>query len=450
MAGTPLSVQLADALRAAASDGHLRVGDRLPSSRGLAQRLDVSRTVTAAAYEQLHAEGWIRGRHGSGTYVAAVPEPAQSRRPAPGKATESGDRISLIPGAPCLEAIDSAAWRRAWRAAADRPALLRPIRTGLPEFHDAVVEHLLRHRGLAATDAAVLATAGTSSATFEVASVSLAAGSRVAIEEPGYGRAAAALQAAGMRLAPIRTDEHGICVDAIPADVSAVYCTPAHQYPLGARLPAERRVELVRCARKHSWLLLEDDYDGELRYDTAPLPLLASIGPDVVVHLGTTSKILTPTLGAGWMVAPPAVAAAVAERREAAGMGPSPAGQRVFVELARSGDLARHLRRLRRELATRRSIVVDSLRAQHIDVRGDAAGSHVVIELPSLVVEERLIRRAGNAGILLDGLARHHFGEPRRHGIVLGYTACSKPDLAEAVANLADAFPNLSVPCRTP
>ncbi|MGH3554659.1 MAG: PLP-dependent aminotransferase family protein, partial [Mycobacterium sp.] len=383
--------------------------------------------------------GWISGRHGSGTYVAAAPESPPAAAPQPETPPPTENLIDLIPGALDVKTINGAAWRRAWRGAANRVPLQRPIRTGLPEFREAVVQHLLRHRGLVACDSVLLATAGTSAAAFEIATTNLNPGDRVAIEEPGYGCAAAALRAAGASLAPVPVDDHGICVDAIPADVAAVYCTPAHQFPLGARLPADRRIELIRRARHHGWLVLEDDYDGELRYDTAPLPLLASLGPDVVIHLGTTSNILTRTLGCGWLVAPSAVAAAVGARREAAGIGPSPAGQRVVVEFARSGDLARHLRRLRRELSTRRSLVVETMRRTDVEVHGDAAGSHVVISLPSLSAEQQMLNRARDSGVLLDGLARHHnCRPPSRHGIMLGYTACTRPDLVDAVPVIAE------------
>lgn len=428
---TPLSVQVADALRAAATLGNLRGGDRLPSSRALGDRLGVSRTVTAAAYDQLHAEGWIAGRHGSGTYVTASPGrgPVQ-QHPTAVDATHE-QLVDFAPGAPCTESIVTAAWRRAWRAASDAPPQLRPHRGGLPEYRVAVADHLLRHRGLSGNTGAggVLTTAGTSTATGELAAAVLQRGDAVAIENPGYNRAVGALEAAGMRIIPIPVDDDGLCVDAIPDDVRAVYCTPAHQYPLGARMPASRRIQLVDQARRSGMIVIEDDYDGELRYDTAPLPLLASIGPDVVVHLGTTSKILSPALGVGWMVAPAAVARQVLAYRERTGTGPSPAGQRVFTEFARSGDLARHLRRLRRELSARRSLVVDEFRAAGLRVIGDDAGAHVVIPLPTSRAETSVIAAARADGILLDGLTRHHYRTPRHHGIALGYTACSREQL---------------------
>ena len=435
---TPLAVQLADTLRAAAAAGHLRGGDRLPSTRALAGRLEVSRTVTAAAYEQLHAEGWITGRHGSGTYVTTTPPGARAvvprrRQPTP----PSQHRIDLVPGAPWVDGLDRAAWRRAWRAAADAQPLLRPQRAGLPEYRAVIAEHLLRHRGLVLGagpgEQDLLATTGTTAAVSELALAVLKPGDVVAVEEPGYQRAVQAFRATGMRVVAAPVDTDGVAVDAVPAKARAVYCSPSHQYPLGGRMAAANRVALVERARAEGWLVIEDDYDGELRYDVAPLPLLVGLAPDVVVHLGTTSKIFTSTLGTGWMVAPPDVAGAILALRERTGTGPSAAGQRVLIELARHGDLGRHLRRLRRELSTRRELVVSALAAADLAVLGDEAGAHVVVPLPTLAAERQAVEAARSAGITLDGLARHHDLRPRWHGIAIGYTACSRDELVGAL-----------------
>ncbi|MGD9529269.1 PLP-dependent aminotransferase family protein [Pseudonocardia sp.] len=448
----PLAVQLADALRAAAASGSLRVGDRLPSTRVLAADLAVSRTVTAAAYEQLLAEGWVQGRRGSGTYVTAAPPvggagpvaPARGsdeRRVRPAQWDERATRtggVDLRAGTPCVEVLDRAAWRRAWRAAADAPPDAEPDAVGVAAFRAAVVEHLLRHRGMPADPGAVLATSGSTSAIAELAAT-LPRGARVAVEEPGYQRARWALQAAGLHVLPVPLDGRGLDVAALPAGLAAVYCTPAHQYPLGALLPADRRVALVERARADGFLVIEDDYDGELRFDVAPLPLLASLGPDVVVHLGTVSKILTPTLGAGWIVAAPAVRAALLRHRERTGQRPSRAGQRVFAALAAHGDLARHLRRLRTELGARRAAVVSALGADGVPLRGDRAGAHLVVGLPGAAEEVAVLAAAARRGVLLDGLARHFAGAPTAAGVVLGYAGPARSQLEPALAGVTAA-----------
>lgn len=443
-ADEPLSVQVAQGLRAAASNGLLRTDDRLPSSRALAQRLGVSRTVVAAAYDQLHAEGWIASRRGSGTFLTTAPAEAPARPSSRSTAEHPPELLDLGPGAPCIEAIDQAAWRRAWRAAADNSPIIRKDRSGEPEFRAAVAEHLLRHRGLGAgSRTVVLATAGTSSAVGELAAALLRPGDAIAMEDPGYQRAAGAFIAAGVRVIPVPIDADGLRVDRLPDGIKAVYCTPAHQFPLGTRMQAARRVQLVEFARRAGLLIIEDDYDGELRYDTAPLPLLAAMAPDVVVHLGTTSKILSPTLGIGWLVAAPDITEAVIAHRERTGTGPSPAGQRVLAEFARHGDLARHLRRIRRAVPPRRALVVDELCRRGLEVLGDDAGSHVVVPLDSAEAEQRAVAMGRARGVALDGLSRHHLAAqhhplataagPHTFGIALGYTALSWTELTTAI-----------------
>ncbi|MBB4685470.1 MocR-like pyridoxine biosynthesis transcription factor PdxR [Amycolatopsis jiangsuensis] len=436
-ADTPLAVQLADALREAAAGGHLRGGDRLPSTRALAERLGVSRTVTSAAYEQLHAEGWIAGRHGSGTYVTTPPTRAAASVVPPDSLVAEAETVPMLdltPGAPWAGGIDRAAWRRAWRAAADPEPLTRAHRAGLPEYRATVYEHLLRHRGLAA--GSVLATGGTTAAVVELAAAVVRRGSVVAFEEPGYQRAVQAFRQAGLTVVGVPVDDEGLRPDAIPAGARAVYCSPAHQYPMGSRMSAARRVQLVERARAEGMLVIEDDYDGELRFDVAPLPLLAALAPDVVVHLGTTSKILTPTLGAGWLVAPAGVAESVLDYRDLTGTRPSPAGQRVLVELARTGDLGRHLRRLRRELAERRSLLAAALSTAGVPVLGDDAGAHLVVPAESPEDEARRIAAAEGHSIRLDGLSRHFAGTPTTYGIALGYAGSSREALIAALPTL--------------
>ncbi|GAA1393991.1 PLP-dependent aminotransferase family protein [Pseudonocardia kongjuensis] len=434
----PLAVQLADGLRAAAAGGTLRPGDRLPSTRALAAALRVSRTVTAAAFDQLLAEGWVAGRTGSGTYVTALPVglPDDGARDAAAGAVRAPDRdgvpAALDPGRPCVAALDRAMWRRAWRAAADPEPDDAPRPDGLPDFHAAVVEHLLRHRGL--TPDAVLTTAGTSAAVAELARL-LPAGARVAVEEPGYRRAVSALRAAGLRIVPVPVDDDGLVVDAVPAGCAAVYVTPAHQFPTAVRMPANRRVALVERARAEGFLIIEDDYDGELRYDVAPLPLLAALAPDTVVHLGTASKIVSPTLGVGWALAPPPVLAAWRDLRERTGTRPSPAGQRVLVALARHGDLSRHLRRLRRELRERRSTVLAAAAAAGWTAHGDPAGAHLVLRgFPG--TEAGQVAAAAGRGITVRGLAGYHEGPPRTSGLVVGHAAGTRADLRAALTRL--------------
>ncbi|MFC5140387.1 PLP-dependent aminotransferase family protein [Actinomycetospora rhizophila] len=442
-AATPLAVQLADGLRAAVTRGALRVGERVPSTRALADELGVSRTVTAAAYDQLVAEGWLGPRRGAGTYVLATAHVSELRGYSPEVRSHTPDDVDLRPGSPCVAVLDRSAWRRAWRRAGDREPAARPEPAGVPAYRDAVARLLLHHRGLAATPDDVLATSGTTDGFAEIVAVlrrQLGRAPRVVVEEPGYGRATALLRDAGAVPVGVPVDDEGLRVADVPAGVDAVYLTPAHQYPLGARLPVARRADLVARARAEGLLLVEDDYDGELRYDVAPLPLLAGLAPDVTVHLGTTSKILSPALGAGWMVAPPAWRDAVLARRQATSVRPGPAGQQVVAALHADGALARHLARLRRELAARRTRVVAAVTGAGHTVRGDRAGAHLVVPLPGRTGEDAVVAAAARAGVRVGGLAEYHLGPATVSGVLVGWAGPGGAELDRALAVLADVL----------
>ncbi|MFI6521375.1 PLP-dependent aminotransferase family protein [Spirillospora sp. NPDC050679] len=415
-----MSVQVVEQLRAAMRDGRLVAGERLPSSRALAGTLGVSRTVVTEAYEQLYAEGWLEGRHGSGTFVSdvsAVPRPVE-RTAVPSPAERRG--IDLRPGVPWIGALDTPAWRRAWRLAATVERVNRPDPAGLPGLRAALAEHVRRGRGVACAADRVLVTRGATNGLDMLAATVLRPGDRVGVEDPGYTGAKAVLEGRGLELVPCPVDEHGLVVDALPDDLRLVYTTPSHQYPLGGVLPVPRRQALLAWARRTGALVAEDDYDGEFRYDVAPLPALYGLDPEVVVYLGTTSKILTSDVGVGWLVARPDLVAAVAARRRLLNDRTAAVPQEAMRLLLERGDLDRHLRRMRAEYARRRAVVAGAL--EGLPLRGDTAGLHVVLEVPDA---ERVAAEAAARGVLVDTLVRHYAGPRTVTGLVIGYGAAA-------------------------
>lgn len=478
-AATPLSVQLGDRLRAAMRDGTLASGERLPSTRALARRLAVSRTVVTEAYGQLYAEGWLDGRHGSGTYVAdlagpalpggsvlpafprastlpgasALPVPCAAALPAPVRearrahrdrspaAGAAGAQVDLRLGRPWVRDYDEAAWRRAWRAAAGLPPGDDPDPYGLPRLREALAGHLRRVRAVAVGPEHVMVTRGTGNGLDLVAATFLRPGDRAGVEEPGYRVARNVFAARGAEVVPCPVDTDGVVVHGLPDDLRVLYTTPAHQYPLGGRLPVPRRERLIAWARRTGALVVEDDYDAEFRYDVAPLPALHGLDPGRVILLGTLSKSLAPDVGVGWLVASPHLLAAVAGTRDdLADRTGGPVQQAVAVLLER-GDLDRHLRRMRLEYARRRAVVVDLLGSR---VTGDTAGLHVMVELPRHTVGP-LVEAAAARGVLLETADRHHHGVPARHGLVIGYGSASLAEVRRGVSVVAELVERFGV-----
>jgi GntR family transcriptional regulator / MocR family aminotransferase len=441
----PLAGQIAGQLRDAVSGGVLGAGDRLPSSRGLAVSLGVSRTVVTSAYAQLYAEGWLEGRHGSGTYVAdgagrsAVPElgpsPVLATRPG---ATAAENRfgpsvIDLRPGMAWAGGIDPAAWRRAWRQAGSTPPACLPEPRGLPALRAAVGEYLRRSRGVRCSTEQILITRGVAGSLHVLAAAVLRPGDLVGVEEPGYPAARSVFAAHGAKVLPCRADEHGLVVAELPAGLRLVYTTPAHQYPLGGRLPVPRRQALIAWARTAGALIVEDDYDSEFRYDVEPLPALFGLDPGVVVYLGTTAKTLASGLGVGWLVASPGLADRAARAAAALGDRTSEMAQRALLAMISGGDLDRHVRRMRREYARRRAAIVAALGGlPGARLLGDTAGLHVVLTLPSGAAADRLAAEALRREVAVMTLERFYAGRATAHGLVLGYGGATLPQVVRA------------------
>ncbi|GGO65641.1 MocR-like pyridoxine biosynthesis transcription factor PdxR [Nonomuraea cavernae] len=429
----PLSTQLAGRLREAMLAGTLAPGERLPSSRALAAQLGVSRTVITEAFQQLYAEGWLEGRHGSGTFVAslethrrpaAVP-PTSSPAPAPVADLAAG-AIDLRPGHPWVRDYDRAAWKRAWRKAGDLPPGDRSDPYGLPRLRELLAGHLRRTRSVAVEPESILVTRGTGNGLDLCALALLGGGGRAGVEEPGYHVARTVFAARGAEVVPCPVDEDGVIVDGLPDDLGLLYTTPAHQYPLGGRLPIPRRERLLAWARATGAMIVEDDYDAEFRYDVAPLPALYGLDPSRVVLLGTLSKSLAPDVGVGWLVGSPELVARVAALRSKLSDRTSGPVQEAVATLLERGDLDRHLRRMRLEYARRRTVIVETL-GPVCRLRGDTAGLHVFAELPPGTCDG-IVERARELGVLLDPAERHHLG-PGRPGLVIGYGSASLPEV---------------------
>ncbi|WP_431899682.1 PLP-dependent aminotransferase family protein [Nonomuraea sp. bgisy101] len=442
----PLSVQLGDWLRDAMRAGALTAGARLPSSRGLAAQLGVSRTVVTEAYQQLYAEGWLDGRHGSGTYVADLSEDAPRAAPLPAAAAPRPVRrsvplIDLTPGDPWVKDYDVSAWKRAWRKAADLPPGDDPDPYGLPHLRELLAVHLRRTRAIAVGPENVLVTRGTGNGLLLVAMALLGHGVRAGVEDPGYRVARNVFAARGATIVPCPVDEDGVIVSSLPDDLRVLYTTPAHQYPVGGRLPIPRRERLLAWARRTGAVVVEDDYDAEFRYDVAPLPALYGLDPAHVVLLGTLSKSLAPDVGVGWLVGPPELLGRIAAIRDDLSDRTSGPVQQAVATLLERGDLDRHLRRMRLEYARRRAAVVEIL-GPVCRLRGDTAGLHVLAELPASAVRG-IVGSAASAGVLLDTTARHHHGETQVHGLVIGYGSASLPDVRRGCQILADLIRGL-------
>jgi GntR family transcriptional regulator/MocR family aminotransferase len=237
------------------------------------------------------------------------------------------------------------------------------------------------------------------------------------------------LAAHGAQVIPCRVDADGLVVSELPAGLKLIYTTPSHQYPLGGRLPVPRRRALIAWARAHAALIAEDDYDGEFRYDVAPLPALYGLDPEIVIYLGSATKTFTPTLRVGWLAARPqlvTVLTQAADRLDAWATGPA---QDAVLSLLASGDLERHIRRMRHEYARRRAILTDVFqdgRAGHL--LGGEAGLHVVLRTSRDADADAAA--ASRHGVAVGTLTRFHAGPVTSNALVIGYGGAPRAQIA--------------------
>jgi GntR family transcriptional regulator/MocR family aminotransferase len=443
--GGRLGRQLEEQLRDAIRSGVLAPGSNLPSTRMLAEDLDVSRGVVVRAYAQLAAEGYIRLRQGANPSVCRLPQPAPGVSTRTARTGGQKIRYDLRPHLPEVATFPRQGWVRATRNALARATnadLSYLDRRGLPALRAEVADYLRRARGVAADPRCIVITTGSTHSVSLICRVLAGLGStRMAIENPSHFLLQNVATRAGQRPVPIPLDAHGLVVERL-GDAQSVLVSPAHQFPTGVALSADRRSELVSWARSKDGLIVEDDYDAEFRYDRSPIGAMQGLAPDHVAYLGSTGKTLAPAIRVAWAVLPPSILDRVADELLETVLHVSGIDQLAFADFLARGDYDRHLRRMRALYRSRRDVLVDALAEYLPDLRvtGAAAGLHVVLELPSRELESSVRRLARSRGVLVDSLSQHALpGYQGPAGLLIGYGAVAAPAIPLAVEQIADA-----------
>jgi GntR family transcriptional regulator/MocR family aminotransferase len=443
-----LRARLEEGLREAIRSGRLVRGTSLPPTRGLARDLGVSRGTVLQVYAQLAAEGWIAARHGSGTVVAIGAEGYATsgalREPAPVRW-----RFDLRPGRPDASSFPRGAWLRAVRRAlADAPddAFGYGSENGQLDLRTELASYLARARGLRVTASDLLITTGFTQGLGLIARALAATGvTRVAMEEPSMPLHREIVRAAGHTLVHVPVDDEGAQVAGLERRrrVGAVVLTPNRQHPTGAVLSAARRARVLDWARASGAFVVEDDYDGEFRYDRHPLAPLQALDPGVVVYAGTASKTLAPGVRLGWLALPEPLRAPVAHQKALADWHNGAVDQLAFAELLRAGAYDRHIRQMRLRYRRRRDALIQVLKTAHPQLRieGEAAGLNLLIPLGNAQTEAEAIAAAKLAGIGLDGLAGGGYYErDPAAGLIIGYAAAPEHAYSRAIEALAQSL----------
>jgi GntR family transcriptional regulator / MocR family aminotransferase len=468
----PLHRQVYDGYREAILDGRLRPGQRLPSTRTLAEDLHISRIPAVMAFEQLAAEGYVESRVGAGSFVsAALPDllrvgahpKVAPKAPRPGPRRVPPSRLAPLDepwlalrgpfrvSQPALDEFPAELWarlvaRNARRMSPRQMAYGDPM--GLPALRETLAAYLRTVRSVTCTPEQIMIVSGSQQALALAAQALISPGDAVWLEEPGYGGARDALRLAGARIVPVSVDGDGLDVAAGIArgpDAKGAYVTPSHQYPLGSIMSASRRLKLLAWARRRGAWLFEDDYDSEYRFDGQPLASLHGLDGDArVLYIGTFSKILFPALRVGYLVIPHDLVGRLRRFRDAMDIFPPPLYQAVVGDFIREGHFARHLRRMRGIYAERRRALETALQRELggvVRVVGDRAGLHLVAMLPRGAHDHDIAVRAARRGISVIPLSSCYTGPAAQPGLVLGYASIRKAEIPDAVRRLKTVLP---------
>ncbi|MGP4017503.1 MocR-like pyridoxine biosynthesis transcription factor PdxR [Saccharopolyspora sp. 5N708] len=430
-AGTePRARSIESALREAVTSGRLPAGTRLPGTRSLADDLGIARGTVVEAYAQLVAEGWLVSTTGSGTRVAETRLPSAKIAPRPSSSNIPTRRlIDLRPGRPDVSLFPHALWAASVKrslAAADNSSMDYGDQAGLRVLREAVAMYVSRTRGVRAEARAVVVTSGFTHGLALLSRALRELGVRtIATEDPGLAHHRRMIHGAGLVTSPLTVGPHGADPAGIPPDARAVLLTPAHQHPRGVVLSPALRSAFLDWASVLDGFVIEDDYDGEFRYDKQPMGAMQALDPERVVFAGSTSKALAPGLRIGWLVLPERLRIPVLEAITATGATVGAPDQLALADLLERGDYDRHVRgarqnyqKRRAELSTRLADLTD------VPLEGVPAGLHALLPLSSWQEEKRLVDAGLAAGVRLMGLhATGYWQSPGcgNAGLIIGY-----------------------------
>ncbi|HET8650452.1 MAG TPA: PLP-dependent aminotransferase family protein, partial [Gemmatimonadales bacterium] len=428
--------------------------------------LGVSRTVVVGAYERLLAEGFVTGRVGSGTYVAAglSAAPAGSRRSVTprlsrfGRFAAGAGSTMDFPGPRARALPYDFAYGRSdvdcfpfqhWQRLLHRHARRTPIReldygpaAGSDALREAIASHLRRSRGVVCEPSQVVVVSGSQQALDLVGRVLIEPGDRVAVEEPSYQGARAVLRAAGARLCPTRVDGDGLDPARLPDDARAAFVTPSHQFPTGVILSLARRQAMLQWARRRNAMIVEDDYDGEFRYQGEPLESLQGLDSEGrVIYIGTFSRTVFSALRIGYLVVPKSLVETFVAAKWLCDRHTPTLEQETLAEFIASGMYERHLRRVRRRNAVNRAALLDAVERRlgdRVTMTGAGAGAHIALWPRQRVSDAAVVAAAAARGVGVYPVSPYYLRKSPRPGLMLGYSRMREADIREGVRRLAE------------
>lgn len=471
----PLYARIQRGIRQLILDGALAVGKPLPASRALAKSLDVSRDTVESAYSQLHSEGFIERRVGSGSFVSN----RAKHLPGRGTAWRTGTRNETLrlsqrgntmfqggglrdfltprpfaPGVPETRNFPLKIWERLERQVFKEygtQALTHSDPQGLEPLRIAIADYVNLERGAHATPERVLVLTSSQQAMTLCANVLLDPGDRIFIEDPVYQGARKAFDAAGLECVPVPLDANGMLVEHLnhtaqtsSASAKAVFLTPSHQFPTGTTLALERRLAVIEWARQYQSWIIEDDYDSEFHYAGKPTACVQGLDQhERTIYIGTFTKSLFPGLRIGYMVLPSPLVVPMTVARTLLDGHSAPIPQLTLARFIEDGHFGAHLRTMRAVYAERRDVLARLVRqhlAEFVEPRVPAGGMQMPCVFIRNIPESEAVESARQAGIDLLGLTALHASSQHEAGFLMGFAAYAPHELELAVKKLANVL----------
>jgi GntR family transcriptional regulator/MocR family aminotransferase len=450
-AADPFYRQIYDRFRVAITGGLLKPGDRIPSARALTKELGLARGTIDTAYSLLAAEGYIQARGQAGTIVTPDLKP---RSPIASTAPQSHSGIaatsfrpdSILPfqmGLPALDMFPRKIWARlgARCVRAMQPSdMAHPPVSGLPGLRAEIASYLHVSRGISCSPSQIFVTSGYRHTLELIGHALLTAGDRIWVESPGYPPTRDLLGHMQIVTVPVPVDRDGMVVaDGIKLAprARAAVVTPAHQSPLCVSLSLPRRMALLDWAAQNDAWVIEDDYDGEYRYVSRPLPALKSLDRDGrVLYAGTFSKVLFPSIRLAYLVVPETQVERFEQITQAFAGGSPELTQAIVTAFITEGHFARHIQRMRKLYAERRAATtagLESVLGKHVRIDAQPGGMHLILRLQGRQSDRGLAARMREAGLYCEALTDWTMAGEGAAALLLGFTNIDSQGTAETL-----------------
>ena len=437
--------------------GNLKAEDKLPSTRKLSSQLAVSRNIVIDAYSQLIAEGYLKTYKGSRTVVTEglqasdIVLPAK-QSPSLKSAAKSSQkvRIDFRTGVPALEHFPRKAWGKLYQDVCNQlpaEALGYCKPSGIYELREAIAHYLYRTRGLTCDPTQIIITSGSTQGLSLVSNLLRDNKKTVLVEDPTHTGLRKVITKAGCSIEGIPVDTNGLRTDQLAEkkNVSFIYTTPSHQYPMGSVLSIQRRLALVRYAEKNDCYVVEDDYDGEFRYEGHPVSSLYELKPERVIYLGSFSKILAPALRLGFMILPEQLLAQGKSLKMYSDVHTGTLEQYTLTRFIQNGSFEKYIWKMKKHYSRTRSLLLDQLNAHfpnQFTILGHATGLHMVVRFHDKTFTKETIETLASKGVRIYTTQRFYLdeGQANTHDIVLGYAHLSRQEIVEGVGLIHEEF----------